>query len=133
MFLQTQHASALQRSGGAGGAPLAPGGDSGPGLGPGLLLHLERSGVDRKGQPVLTSLLLQHIRFPYEGDLYPSCIIKTLKLEDRSDLNLRADLWIFRKRQRDLTSNYPGCALGSPPPSLPLIFLINASQSKACV
>lgn len=61
VFLQTQHASALQRSGGAGRAPLAPGGYSGPVLGPGLLLHLERSRVDRKGQTVVTSLLIQHI------------------------------------------------------------------------
>lgn len=56
---QTQHAPAQQRPGGAGRAPLAPGGYAGPGLGPGLLLHLERSGVDRKGQslqPILACL-----------------------------------------------------------------------------
>lgn len=40
---------------------MAVGGHPGPGLGPGLFLHLERSGVDRKGQPSCLLLLLQSV------------------------------------------------------------------------
>lgn len=55
VFLQAQHAPAVRRSGGAGGASLAAGGHSGTRLGPCLFLNLERSGVDGEGQ-TLSSL-----------------------------------------------------------------------------
>lgn len=53
--VQAQHAPAVGGPGGARGAALAPSGHSGTGLGARLLLHLERSGVDGKGQPLASA------------------------------------------------------------------------------
>lgn len=46
---QAEHAPAVQWSGGAWWGALAPGWNSGSVLDPGILLYLERSGVDREG------------------------------------------------------------------------------------